>query len=98
VGGPGNSLFRNYCHSVEKDVSFIVERTANAKVGLVVLFRGYDNPWMNRRVRRGNLLLDQALMGCDMADDCTTHGVHLNSQGKRRLMHLIAERIGDGQV
>jgi hypothetical protein len=31
-------------------------------------------------------------------DDYTAHGLHLNSQGKRRLTHLIAERIGGGHV
>jgi hypothetical protein len=31
-------------------------------------------------------------------DDYTTHDLHLNSRGKRRLMHLIAERISGGHV
>jgi hypothetical protein len=31
-------------------------------------------------------------------DDYTTHGLHLNSRGKRRLTHLIVERIGGGHV
>jgi hypothetical protein len=31
-------------------------------------------------------------------DDYTTHGLHLNSRGKRRLTHVIAERIGGGHV
>jgi hypothetical protein len=77
-------------------------------VGLVNVFRRHDKPWMNKRVRRVNLWLDQALMGHDMAhigvtdtasfvrDDYTTHGLHLNSQGKRRLTHLIDERISGG--
>jgi hypothetical protein len=30
--------------------------------------------------------------------DFTTHGLHLNSQGKRKLTHLIAERIDDDHV
>jgi hypothetical protein len=57
-----------------------------------------------------NLRLDRALMGRDTAhigvidtaslvrDDYTTHGLHLNSLGKRRLTHLIAERISGGHV
>jgi hypothetical protein len=64
---------------------------------------------MNERVRRVNLRLDQALMGRDTAhigvtdtalvrDDYTTHGLHLNSLGRRRLTHLITERISGGQV
>jgi hypothetical protein len=107
VGRPGINLVRKYYYSVEQDVSFILERTANINVGHVVIFNGYDNPWMNRGVRRVNHLLDPALMGCDMAyigvtdiaplmtDVCTTHAIHLNSKGKRRLMHLIAESMGD---
>jgi hypothetical protein len=31
-------------------------------------------------------------------DEYTAHGLHLNSQGKRRLTHLIAERISGGHV
>jgi hypothetical protein len=97
VKGPGNSLDRNNYYLVEKDVNFFAERTTNTNVGLVNLFSRYDKPWMNERVRRVNLRLDRALMGRDMAhigvidtaslvrDDYTTHGLHLNSLGKRRL-------------
>jgi hypothetical protein len=110
VGGPGNSLDRNQYYSVEKDVNFIAERTTNTNVGFVNLFSRHDKPWMNERVRRVNLLLDRALMGRDMAhisvidtaslvrDEYTAHGLHLNSQGKRRLTHLIADRISGGHV
>jgi hypothetical protein len=57
-----------------------------------------------------NLRLNRALMGHNVAligvtdtasivrDDYTTHGLHLNSRGKRRLTHLIAERISGGHV
>jgi hypothetical protein len=31
-------------------------------------------------------------------DDYITHGLHLNSLGKRRMKHLIAERISGGHV
>jgi hypothetical protein len=110
VGGPGNSLDRNHYYSVEKDVNFTVERTANTNVGLVKLFKRHNKLLMNRRVRRVNLRLDRALMGHDTAhigvidtasfvrDDYTTHDLHLNSRGKRRLTHQIAERIGGGHV
>jgi hypothetical protein len=67
VRGPGNSLDRNHCYSVEKDVNFIAERTANTNVGLVNLFKRHDKLWMNGRVRRVDLRLDRALMGRDMA-------------------------------
>jgi hypothetical protein len=30
--------------------------------------------------------------------DFMTHGLHLNSQGKKRLMHLTAERVTGGHV
>jgi hypothetical protein len=105
VGGPGNSLNRNHYYSVEKDVNFTAERTADTNVGLVSLFRRDDKPWMNERVRRVSLRLDRALMGRDTAhigvidtasfvrDDYTTHGLHLTSRGKRRLTHPTAERI-----
>jgi hypothetical protein len=88
----------------------IAERTTNTNVGFVNLFSRHDKPWMNERVRRVNLRLDRALMGRKMAhigvidtaslvrDDYTAHGQHLNSQGKRRLTHLIAERISGGYV
>jgi hypothetical protein len=56
-----------------------------------------------------NLWLDKAMMGhgkahigIDVAsfvsDDYTAHGLHLNSRGKRRLTHLIAERISGGHM
>jgi hypothetical protein len=79
-------------------------------VGLVNLFRRHDKPWMNERVRRVNFQLDRALMGRDtdhigvidtasfVRDDYTTHGLHLNSRGRRRLTHLIAEIISGGHV
>jgi hypothetical protein len=60
VGGSGNSLDRNYYHSVEKDANFIAERAANTNVGPVKLFKRHDKPWMNGRVRRVNLRPDWA--------------------------------------
>jgi hypothetical protein len=57
-----------------------------------------------------NLWLDQALTGCDMSDtgvtdtasfvreDYTSHGLHLNSRGKRKIINLTAERIGGSLV
>jgi hypothetical protein len=42
----GNSLGGNYYYSVEKDVNFIAERTANTNVGLGNLFKRHDKAWM----------------------------------------------------
>jgi hypothetical protein len=65
---------------------------------------------MTRRIRSMNLGLDQALMRHDMShigvtdtssiarEGYTTHGLHLYSWDKKRLMHLIAERIVGGQA
>jgi hypothetical protein len=65
---------------------------------------------MNARVRIMNLRLDRALMRRDVShigvfgassivrEDFTTHGLHLNSRGKKRLTHLIAERVTGGHV
>jgi hypothetical protein len=64
VGGPGNSLDRNYHNSIEKDINFIAERTSNTNVGFVGLLRRHDKLWMDRKVRSMNLYLEWALMGC----------------------------------
>jgi hypothetical protein len=97
VGGPGNSLDRDYYYLIGKDVNFIAERTVDTNVGFVNLFRRHDKPWMNGRVRSMNLQLDGALMRRDMShigvidtasyvrEDHTAHGLHLNFLGKRRL-------------
>jgi hypothetical protein len=110
VGGSGNSLDRNFKYSIEKDINVIAERTANTSVEFVNLFQRHDKPWMNGRVMSMNLQLDRALMRHDMShigvtdvssmvrEDFTMHGLHLNSEGKRRLRHLIAERIIGGHV
>ena len=110
VGGPGNSLDRNFNYSIEEDINNIAERTVNTNVGFVSLFRRHDKPWMNGEVRKINLRLERALMGSGGAHigiinsdyfvrgDFTAHGLHLNSQGKRKLTHLIAERMDDGHV
>jgi hypothetical protein len=50
VGGPGNSLVRNYHYSVEKGINFIAERMENISVGFVNLFRRHDRLWMNGEV------------------------------------------------
>jgi hypothetical protein len=57
VGGPGNSLNRNYHYSIEKDINFIVEKTSNTNVGFVGLFRRHDKPWMDRKAMCMNLRL-----------------------------------------
>jgi hypothetical protein len=101
---------RNPNYTIEKDINFIAERTANINVESVSLFRRYDKPWMNRKVRRVNLRLERTLMGPGgthigvidsdyfVRGDYTIHGLHLNSQGKRKLTHFIAERVDSGHV
>jgi hypothetical protein len=65
---------------------------------------------MNKRVGSTNLCLDQALMRHDMShinvidassfvrEDFTRHCLHRNSQGKKKLMQLVAERGVDSRV
>ena len=110
VGGPGNSLDRNLKYSIEKDLNFIAKRTNNTNVGFVNLLRRHDRPWMNRTVKSVYLRLDGALLGHGMShvgvtdtttlkrDKFTTHGLHLNWQGKRRLMLLIAGGLDGGRT
>jgi hypothetical protein len=62
VGGPGNSLGKNYHHSIEKDINFITESSNNTNVGFVNLFCRHGRLWINRKVRIVNLRLDQALL------------------------------------
>jgi hypothetical protein len=69
-------------------------------VRCVNLLRRYEKPQMKWRVRRVNLQPDRALMRCDMShinvtdtgtivrEEYTTHGLHLNSGGKRGL-HIL---------
>jgi hypothetical protein len=44
VGGPGNSLERNYHYSTENDLNFIAERTSNNGVEFINLFERRDKP------------------------------------------------------
>jgi hypothetical protein len=44
VGGPGQSLDRNYHYQIEKDINFIAGRKSNTNVGFVNLFEGHDDP------------------------------------------------------
>jgi hypothetical protein len=44
VGGPGNSLERNYHYSTENDLNFIAERTSNNGVEFINLFERHDKP------------------------------------------------------
>jgi hypothetical protein len=60
MGGPGNSLDRNFNYCIEKDINFIAERTSNTNVGFVNLFKRRDKLWMNEKVRITNLRLDRA--------------------------------------
>jgi hypothetical protein len=51
VGGPGNSLDRNYHYSIEKDISFMAERSNNMNAGFVNKIWRHDRPWIKRKVR-----------------------------------------------
>jgi hypothetical protein len=109
VGGTGDSLDIPYYYLVEQVINFTAERTVFANVGYVNLLKMRDKPWMNGRVRRVNLRRDWALTEHDMTHigitdatfvryDYTTHGLHLNSRGRRKLMHLIAETTSGGHA
>jgi hypothetical protein len=101
MGGPGKSLGRNYHYSVEKDINFIAGKTSNTNVGFVGLLRRHDKPWMDRKVRSMNARLEWTLMGrgashigvidtnCIVREEYMTHGLHLNSRGKRKLKFLL---------
>jgi hypothetical protein len=79
-------------------------------VRFVNLLHRHDNPRMNGKVRSMNLWCDRALMRNNMSYigvidaspivrvGYTRHGPHLNSEGKERFAHLIAESIVDGHV
>jgi hypothetical protein len=47
VGGPGNSLDRNFHYSIENDLNFIADGTLNTNVGVVSLFERHDKPWLS---------------------------------------------------
>jgi hypothetical protein len=84
--------------------------TNNTNVGFVNLFQRQDKPCMNEKVRSMNLWLDWALMRCNMTyigiidaafivrKDFMTHGLCLNSRGKKRLTYFIAGRVTGGHV
>jgi hypothetical protein len=44
VGGPENSLERNYHYSIENDLIFMAERISNTSVGFVSLFKRHEKP------------------------------------------------------
>jgi hypothetical protein len=44
VGGPGNSLDRNYHCSIEKDINFTAERTHNTNIRFVNILRKHGQP------------------------------------------------------
>jgi hypothetical protein len=110
VGGPGNSLDRNYHYSADMHLKFIAKRTNNTNVGFVKQFMRHNKRWMKRRIRRMNVQLDWDLMehhtshtgifdtASIMTKDYISHGLQLNSQGKRRLVDLTAEEMGDNHV
>jgi len=109
VGGPENSLERNYHYSIKKDLNFIARRTDHTNVRFVNLLRRRDEPWINRKVRSVNLRLDRALLGHGMShlsvtdttigrEEYMTHGLHLNLRDKRKLMDLITDKLDGGHV
>jgi hypothetical protein len=94
---------RNHHYSIEADLNYIAERTSNTNVGFVNLFQRHDTPWMNLRLDRALMRHDMSHIGVTDAssiarEEYTTHGVHPHSRGKKRLMHLIAERVVDGHA
>jgi hypothetical protein len=103
VGRPGNSLEKHYHYAIEKDLNFTAKRTMKTNAGFVNLLKRQDKLWMDGRVRKVNLPLDRAMTRHDKAhigitdvasfvrDDYKTHGLNLNSQGKRGLTHLPKE-------
>ena len=109
VGGPENSLERNYHYSIEKDLNFIAGRTDHT-VRFVNLLSRHDESWINRKVGSVNLRLYRALLGHGMShlsvidtttigrEEYMTHGLHLSSRGKRKLMHLIADELDGGHL
>jgi hypothetical protein len=109
VGGPENSLDRNYNYSIEKHLNSIARSTGHTNVGFVGLLRRRDKLWINRKVRSVNLQFDRALLGQGMSHICVidtstfvreefmTHGLHLNLRGTR-LTLLIADGLNGGHV
>lgn len=105
--GSGKSLDRHYHYSVTVDVNFLTERVKNISVGFVNLFRRHDKLWVNGKVRSAILQIDCALMGrgtshigvieivSDVMEEYVTHGLHLNSCGKRKIMLPFANRLDD---
>jgi hypothetical protein len=110
VGGPGSSLNSNYHYSIEQDLNFFAKRISQTNVGLVHPLRRHDKPWMNKKVRSVNILLDGAVLGHGMShigvidtttivrEEHTNHGLNLNWLGKRKLTLLIAIKLGDDHV
>jgi hypothetical protein len=47
VGGPANSLDRNFHYSIENDLNFTADRTLNTNVGFVGPFEKHDKPWLS---------------------------------------------------
>jgi hypothetical protein len=65
---------------------------------------------MNRKIRSVNVQLDRALLGYGIShisvidtttvvrEEYTTHGLHLNLRGKKKLALLVAEKLVVGHV
>jgi hypothetical protein len=85
-------IYQDY--SVNKDLSFIAERTSNTKVGSVSLLRRYDKLWMNRRVRSVNLSFDRALMEHSMSHiNVTDTGTILRKQYTQHMAYTLISEV-----
>jgi hypothetical protein len=104
VRGSKNSLERNYHYSIKKDLIF--RKDIKHICEICQSLERYEKTWMNGRVRSMKLQLDQALMSHigvtgtspTVREDYTSHGLHLISHTKKRLMQLIAVRVVGGHV
>ena len=76
-------------------------------VGFSNLLWRHDKSWISRKVRSVNLRLHRALYGCGKChihgikytsfqrEDFTTHGLYINSRGKKMLTLLTVKSFGD---
>jgi hypothetical protein len=101
VGGPRNSLDRNYHYSIQR-TSTSMQRSNNTNVRFVHLFWRHDKYWINRKVWNVNLRIDQVVLGCGKSHTHVTETTsfqredcHLNSQVKKKLTLLTAKNLGD---
>jgi hypothetical protein len=105
VGGPGNRLDRDQSYGTKDDTGNIARNSINTNIGFVSLPERHDRPHMNKWVRSANARLEHALWSPDRSHiglidvsssnryDHTRHGLHLNSEGKEKLVQLITNEI-----